>query len=122
MADASARTTAKQDRAVRRINRRFWQLAGLALVILVISPFLFWFFEHEENTDVDEVPDAYLWIVRTLIEEGSAYDIKTAGGYLVSYIVQIAGISLVAFISGAIASKLVTTVMYKGKGMGSTNA
>ena len=35
---------------------------------------------------------------------------------------QIAGISLVAFVSGAIASKLVTTVMKKGKGMGSTNA
>ena len=122
MADAVARTTAKQDRAVRKINRRFWQLAALALFVLVISPFLFWFFEHDENTDVDQVPDAYLWIVRTLIEEGSAYDIKTAGGYLVFYIVQIAGISLVAFVSGAIASKLVTTVMNKGKGMGSTDA
>jgi voltage-gated potassium channel len=122
MADADGRTTAKQDRAVRRINRRFWQLAGLALFILVLSPLLFWFFEHEQNTDVDDVPDAYLWIVRTLIEEGSAYDIKTAGGYLVFYVVQIAGISLVAFISGAIASRLVTTVMNKGKGMGSTNA
>jgi voltage-gated potassium channel len=120
MADAGR--TAKQERAVRRINRRFWQLAALALLILVVSPFLFWFFEHEENSDVDEVPDAYLWIVRTLIEEGSAYDIKTAGGYVVSYIVQIAGISLVAFVSGAIASKLVTTVMNKGKGMGSTGA
>jgi voltage-gated potassium channel len=122
MADADGRTTAKQERAVRRINRRFWQLAALALLVLVVSPFLFWFFEHRENPDVDEVPDAYLWIVRTLIEEGSAYDIETAGGYIVSYIVQIAGISLVAFVSGAIASKLVTTVMNKGKGMGSTDA
>ena len=95
---------------------------GLALFILVLAPLLFWFFEHEQNTDVEEVPSAYLWIVRTLIEEDTAYDIKTAGGYLVFYLVQIAGISLVAFVSGAIASKLVTTVMNKGKGMGSTNA
>jgi voltage-gated potassium channel len=119
---ADARVRGKQDRALRRINRRFWLLAGLAFGVLVISPFLFWFFEHEENSDVDELPDAYLWIVRTLIEEGSAYDIETAGGYVVSYIVQIAGISLVAFVSGAIASKLVTTVMNKGKGMGYSNA
>ena len=122
MADADTGTTAKQDRAARRINRRFWQLAGLALFVLVLSPLLFWLFEHEQSTDVEEVPSAYLWILRTLIEGDTAYDIKTAGGYIVFYLVQIAGISLVAFVSGAIASKLVTTVMNKGKGMGSTNA
>ena len=119
---AAARTRDKQERAIRRINKRFWQLAGLALFVLVLAPLLFWLSEHQENSDVEEVPSAYLWIVRTLIEEGSAYDIKTAGGFLVFYVVQIAGISLVAFVSGAIASKLVTTVMQKGKGMGSTNA
>jgi voltage-gated potassium channel len=122
MADADARRTAKQERAVRRINRRFWQLAGLALFVLVISPLLFWFFEHDRNADVEEVPSSYLWILRTLIEGDTAYDIETAGGYTVFYLVQIAGISLVAFVSGAIASKLVTTVMNKGKGMGATNA
>jgi voltage-gated potassium channel len=119
---AAARTRDKQERAIRRINKRFWQLAGLALIVLVLAPLLFWLSEHQENSDVEKVPSAYLWIVRTLIEEGSAYDIKTAGGFLVFYVVQIAGISLVAFVSGAIASKLVTTVMQKGKGMGSTNA
>jgi len=122
MAAAERQTRDKQERAVRRINKRFWQLAGLALFVLVVAPLLFWFFEHERNADVQQIPSAYLWIVRTLIEEGSAYDIKTAGGFLVFYVVQIAGISLVAFVSGAIASKLVTTVMQKGKGMGSTNA
>ena len=122
MADAGARATSKQDRAARRINRRFWQLAGLALFVLVLSPLAFWFFEHDSNTDVEEIPSAYLWILRTLIEGDTAYSIETAGGYVVFYLVQIAGISLVAFVSGAIASKLVTTVMNKGKGMGSTNA
>lgn len=33
MAGAGARE-GKQERAVRRINRRFWQLAGLALFML----------------------------------------------------------------------------------------
>jgi len=68
MADADARVTSKQERAVRRINQRFWLLAGLALLVLVISPLLFWLFEHERNADVEEVPSSYLWLVRTLIE------------------------------------------------------
>jgi len=121
MAAAVARA-GKQERAVRRINRRFWQLAGLALFVLIMAPLLFWAFEHERNPDVEKIPSVYLWLVRTLIEGDTAYDIETAGGYVVFYLVQIAGISLVAFVSGAIASKLVTTVMNKGKGMGSTNA
>jgi voltage-gated potassium channel len=122
MADAEARTQGKQERAVRRINQRFWQLAGLALALLIVAPLLFWAFEHARNTNVEDVPSAYIWLVRTLIEGDTAYVPKTAGGYAVFYLVQIAGISLVAFVSGAIASKLVTTVMNKGKGMGSTNA
>jgi voltage-gated potassium channel len=125
MAEAGAQTRArvtKQERAARRINQRFWQLAALALFILIMAPLLFWAFEHGESTDVEDVPSSYLWLVRTLIEGDTAYGIQTAGGYVVFYLVQIAGISLVAFVSGAIASRLVTTVMNKGKGMGATNA
>ncbi|HWI03587.1 MAG TPA: NAD-binding protein [Acidimicrobiales bacterium] len=122
MADAEAQARTKQERAVRRISRRSMQLAGLALFVLVMAPLGFWLFEQNENVDVETVPQAYLWLVRTLIEQGSAYDIETAGGYIIYYLVEIAGISLVAFVSGAIASKLVTTVMNRGKGMGSTNA
>jgi Trk K+ transport system NAD-binding subunit len=112
----------KQERAARRINQRFWQLAGLALGILILAPLLFWAFEHARNSDVEDIPSGYIWLVRTLMEGDTAYVPKTAGGYVVFYIVQLAGISLVAFVSGAIASKLVTTVMNRGKGMGSTNA
>lgn len=122
MADAEAQARTKQERAVRRISRRSMQLAGLALFVLVVAPLGFWLFEHTTNADVATVPKAYLWLVRTLIEQDSAYDIKTAGGYTVFYLVELAGISLVAFVSGAIASRLVTTVMNKGKGLGSTNA
>lgn len=122
MADGARARATKQERAARRINQRFWQLAGLALFVLVAAPLLFWGFEHADNPDVADVPSAYLWLLRTLIEGDTAYAIETAGGYVVFYLVQIAGISLVAFVSGAIASKLVTTVMNKGKGMGSTNA
>jgi voltage-gated potassium channel len=122
MADAEAQAMTKQERAVRKISRRSMQLAGLALFVLVVAPLGFWLFEHTQNADVETVSQAYLWLIRTLIEQSSAYDIKTAGGYTVYYLVELAGISLVAFVSGAIASRLVTTVMNKGKGLGSTNA
>ena len=112
----------KQERSARRINQRFWQLAGLALFILVVCPIGLYFVEHTRNPDLSTVPKGYLWLVRTLIEGDTAYTIKTAPGYALFYLVQVAGISLVAFVSGAIASKLVTTVMTKGKGMGSTTA
>ncbi len=122
MADAGSRAEGKQERAARRINRRFWQLAALALFVLIAAPILFWAFEHERNPDVNSVGSGYVWLIRTLLEGDTAYVPKTAGGYGIFYLVQVAGISLVAFVSGAIASKLVTTVMNKGKGMGSTNA
>lgn len=112
----------KQERSARRINQRFWQLAGLALFVLVVCPIGLYVVEHTRNPDLSTVPEGYLWLVRTLIEGDTAYTIKTAPGYALFYLVQIAGISLVAFVSGAIASKLVTTVMTKGKGMGSTTA
>lgn len=112
----------KQERAARRISRRYWQLAGLALLILVICPLGMYLVERSRNPDVESVPKGYLWLVRTLIEGDTAYTIKTAPGYVLFYVVQIAGISFVAFVSGAIASKLITTVMTKGKGMGSTKA
>ena len=99
----------KQERAARRISRRFWQLAGLALFILVVCPLALWLFEHERNVDVETVPKAYLWLVRTLLEGDTAYVIKTAPGYTVFYLVQVAGISLVAFVSGAIASNTAQT-------------
>ena len=94
MAEAGARARAsQQERAARRINQRFWQLAALALFILIMAPLLFWAFEHGDSTDVEDVPSSYLWLVRTLIEGDTAYGIQTAGGYVVFYLVQIAGIS-----------------------------
>jgi voltage-gated potassium channel len=112
----------KQQRAQNRITRRFLLLAGLAVLVLFIIPLGVVAFEHNQNQDLESVPKGYLWLVRSLIEEGSAYDLKTPGGYALSYLLTIAGISLVAFVSGAIASKLVTSVMNRGKGMGSTRA
>lgn len=113
-------STPGQAQAIRRLSRRLLIRAGVAFGVLVICPLLFWAFERNRNADVGNVLSGFTWLLRTLFEGGSAYDIETGAGYAVYYVVQISGVSLVAFLTGAVASRLVSTVMAKGKGMGST--
>jgi voltage-gated potassium channel len=90
--------------------------------VLIICPLAFYAFERGSNPAIERVASSYTWLLRTLLEGGSAYAITTGGGHVVYYLVEIAGVSLVAFASGAIASRLVTIVINKGKGMGATKA
>jgi voltage-gated potassium channel len=92
------------------------------VVVLVLCPLAIWLFERQENANITTIGAAYQWLARTLFETASAYRLHTGGGYVVYYIVRIAGVSLVAFGTGAIASRLVSTVILRGKGMGSTRA
>lgn len=109
-----------QAQAIRRLSRRLLIRAGVAFGVLGLCPVLFWAFERQRSSAVVNVGSGFTWLFRTLFEGGSAYDIATAPGYVVYYVVQISGVSLVAFLTGAIASRLVSSVMAKGKGMGST--
>ena len=77
-------------------------------------------FEKNRNPDFSTVRSGYQWLGPTLFESASAYTIQTVPGYVVYYIVRIAGVSLIAF--GTITSRLVAAIVLKGKGMGSTNA
>jgi voltage-gated potassium channel len=81
-----------------------------------------WLFERDDSVNITSVGAGYQWLARTLFETASAYKLHTAGGFVVYYVVRFAGVSLVAFATGAVASRLVTTVILKGKGMGSTRA
>jgi voltage-gated potassium channel len=112
----------KQDRAVRRINERLVALTVVSVLVLVICPLAFYAAERRTNPAIEGVSSSYTWLLRTLLEGGSAYSITTGAGHGVYYLVEIAGVSLVAFASGAIASRLVTIVITKGKGMGATRA
>lgn len=104
-----------------RLSRRFMILTFLASAVLVVCPVLFWLFEHGHSPDVRNVGTGFQWVSRTLFETTSAYKIHTGPGFAVYYVVRVAGVSLVAFASGTIASRLVNNVILKGKGMGSTN-
>jgi voltage-gated potassium channel len=119
---ATSRIEDRQLRAWRRIGRRFQILTALAFVILVLCPVAMWLFEKGRNPNITSVGSGYQWLGRTLFETTSAYKLRTGPGFVVYYIVRVAGVSLIAFATGTIASRLVTTVILKGKGMGSTKA
>ena len=121
MASTSSSTDARAF-AWRRLSRRLQILTGLTFLVLVICPIAVWLFEKGRNPNLHTIGSAYQWLGRTLFETTSAYKLLTAPGFVVYYIVRIAGVSLVAFGTGTIASRLVTNVILKGKGMGSTKA
>ena len=104
------------------MNRRLKVLLVFSTVVLVLCPFGYWIFEHGHSPDARSPISGYQWLFRTIFETSSAYKLHTAPGFLDYYIVRVAGVSLVAFASGTVASKLVTTVIMRGKGMGSTKA
>jgi voltage-gated potassium channel len=116
--DAGARRQVR----LRRIGRRFEILTVLAVLILVACPIGAWLAERGRNPNIHSLGSAYQWLGRTLFETSSAYRLYTAGGFVAYYFVRIAGVSVVAFATATIASRLVTTVILKGKGMGSTKA
>lgn len=107
---------------MERLSRRLFLLSLLSVVVLLVCPVLFYYFERNANADVTTIAKAYEWIVRTLIEGSSVFNVETGGGHVVYYVVRITGISLVAFATGSISSRLVAAVVEKGKGMGSTRA
>jgi voltage-gated potassium channel len=106
----------------RKISRRTLVLAGLSFLVLIICPIAIYFFERSRNANLDSIGSAYQWLGRTIFETTSAYKLLTGPGFVVYYVVRVAAVSLVAFATGTIASRLVTTVILKGKGMGSTKA
>lgn len=119
---SATRSADQQVRAWRRLGRRLLILTGLTFLILVVCPIAVWLFEKDRNPNIATLGAGYQWLGRTLFETASAYKLLTGPGFVVYYIVRIAGVSLIAFGTGTIASRLVTTVILKGKGMGSTKA
>lgn len=126
MPSTPASTVASADRRriqlLRRLGRRLMFLCALMVLLLVVCPIAVWLFERNQSENITSVGAGYQWLARTVFESASAYRLHTAGGYVVYYVVRIAGVSLVAFATGAVASRLVTTVILRGKGMGSTRA
>lgn len=122
MASSVASADERRIQLLRRIGRRLWILCALMLLLLVVCPIAIWLFERGQSENITSVGAGYQWLGRTLFETASAYRLHTGGGFVVYYIVRIAGVSLVAFATGAVASRLVTTVILRGKGMGSTRA
>jgi voltage-gated potassium channel len=101
-----------------RISNRLLVAAGLAMLILFVAPIFFYLVERNRSYDVHNLGDAYGWVFRTLFEGTSPYKVKSQAGFLAYWTVRVAGVSVVAFTTGAIASRFVATVIKRGAGMG----
>ena len=99
-------------------RRRIAFLGLLGAAILVISPLLFYIVERGDNPDITTIRSSYTWLLRTLLEGGSPYGIVTGAGYVVYYLVQASGVAVVASLTAALTTKLVSSVLAKGTGMG----
>ncbi|MFN2545215.1 MAG: TrkA family potassium uptake protein [Actinomycetota bacterium] len=99
-------------------QRLLWIGSALAVGTLIASALLFWVFEHASNDRITSVGSGFIWVTRTLLEQSSPWDITTGAGTAIYYVVLLAGVSLAAMATAAIASKLVELVIRKGGGMG----
>lgn len=100
-----------------RVSRRMFFGALFSFLVLVFAPIFFWAVEHKTSYDVHSIGDAYGWLFRTLFENSTPYKLSTHGGFIAYWIVRVAGVSLVAFTTGTIASRFVATVINQGAGM-----
>ena len=105
-------------RRARRISQRFKRAAIVSGLVLVVAPVLMYFAENGTNEAVGNFGSAYVWLARTLFENTSPIKMGTPLGFIAYYIVRIAGYGLVAFATGALASRFVSTVILRGAGMG----
>lgn len=101
-----------------RFNRRLFLGALFSFLVLAFAPIFFWAVEHSRSDDVHSIGDAYGWLLRTLFENTSPYKLKTQFGFISYWTVRVAGVSLVAFATGTIASRFVANVVNRGAGMG----
>src|SRR5919109_174511 len=106
-------------RRAGRISQRFRRATLLSGLVLVVAPMLMYSAEQGSNPAVHGFGSSYVWLARTLFENASPIKMGTAFGFVAYYIVRIAGYGLVAFATGALASRFVQSVILRGAGMGS---
>ncbi|HEX2058928.1 MAG TPA: NAD-binding protein [Actinomycetota bacterium] len=101
---------------LRAKTYRFFAISAGA--VLLASAILFYFFETGRNPAMDDVSSGFVWVTRTLLEQGSPWEIATGPGLFLYYVVLVSGVGLAAMATGAFASSLLRMVLRKDLGMG----
>ncbi len=101
----------------RRMGRGLLIGSAVSSTVLVVSAVLFSIVEAGSD-HVTWIGSGFVWMLRTLLEQASPWDIATQGGLVLYFVVLVAGVGLAAMVTGAIASKLLELFMRRDAGMG----
>lgn len=94
-------------RARSRSLRVYAVGAASAAIALPLCGVFFWLAEHGHNEQVPTLGAAFVWLIRTLLEQQSGTEIHTLGGYGAYLLVVLSGVVLVGSGTGAVASQLI---------------
>lgn len=118
MAEGSHRWRRVFRRATWSWRRTYRVVSVAATATLVLSAVLFYVFESGHNSEIHDLSSGFVWVTRTLLEQGSPLEIVTGPGLFLYYLVLVAGVGLAAMATGAFASSLLQMVLRKDLGMG----
>jgi voltage-gated potassium channel len=99
-------------------RRRPARLLVAAAIVLIACSLILDLVEWGLNPNVTTVWSGFTWTLRTLLEQSSPWPLMTAAGNVVYFVVLLVGVALVAMATGLIASKVISVVMRKERGMG----
>jgi voltage-gated potassium channel len=92
-------------------------MAGAGAILLACAV-TFDLVEWRVDRHVTSVWSGLVWVLRTLLEQASPWEISSRAGNFLYLIVLLVGVALAAMATGLIASKLIGVVMRKERGMG----
>jgi hypothetical protein len=92
-------------------------LTGAGAILLACG-ILFDLAEWRTNDQVTSVWSGLIWVLRTLLEQSSPWDVTSRTGNFLYFVVLLVGVSLAAMATGVIASKLIGVVMRRKEGWG----
>jgi len=98
------------------LSRGFVIGSVLASAVLFVCAVIFW--SVEPRSEVPNLGQGLLWVLRTLVQGEPPFEPATGVGQVLYFIVVITGVGIIAIVTAGIASKIIQWIMRKDAGMG----
>ncbi|HUQ40172.1 MAG TPA: NAD-binding protein [Acidimicrobiales bacterium] len=100
-----------------RLSNRLFAATIAVLGVLVVAAIVLYAAETGANQNVHGVVSGFSYVTRVLLEGSNPWPLTSPAGRVTHDVVMLTGRSVVALATGALASKLVETVIKRGTGM-----